>query len=94
MHQIEEDVFYVVKQNSPGDRYDDAQRAIYMACRGRLNLDCGDLHDRNMNATAALRDVGFEVFPISILLSLFPRALHFATAQVEAQTTINKPISK
>ncbi len=75
---IEEDLFYVIKRNSPGARYDDAQRAIYLAARGRLRLDLGDLHARNLNAAAALRQVGFEVLPISILLSLFPRALHFA----------------
>lgn len=78
--QIEEDVFYVVKRESPGSRYDDAQRAIYMAARGRLNLDEGDLHFENLNAAAALRQVGYEVLPISILLSLFPRSLHFAAA--------------
>jgi hypothetical protein len=96
MTQIEEDVFYVVKQNSPGDRYDEAQRAIYMAARGRLNLDSGDFHNQNMNAAAALRDLGFEVLPISMLLYLFPRALHFATGQpneIRLESKIHVPSS-
>jgi hypothetical protein len=94
MTQIEEDLFYVVKQDSPGERYDEAQRAIYMAARGRLNLDTEDLHDQNMNAAAALRNLGFEVLPISMLLYLFPRALHFATAhsnEIRIENKIHAP---
>jgi hypothetical protein len=75
---IEEDFIYVIRKDSPGEYYDDAQRAVYMAARGRLNLDSGDLHFRNLNAAAALRQLGYEVLPIKILLSLFPRALYFA----------------
>lgn len=79
MMSVEEDVNYVVARPSPGERYDDAQRAIYMAARGRLNLDEGEKHQQNLNAAAALRQVGgFEVLPISIMVSLFPRALLFA----------------
>lgn len=75
---IEEDYFYLVRLDSPGAAYDDAQRAIYRAARGRLHLDKGDTHARNLNAAAALRQIGFEVFPISVLISLFPRTLDFA----------------
>ncbi len=78
---IEEDLFYVIRKESPGPHYDDAQQAIYMAARGRLHLDKGETHARNLNAAAALRQIGYEVFPISIMLSLFPRALHFAAAE-------------
>jgi hypothetical protein len=77
---IEGDFFYVTRRTSPGPYYDDAQRAIYMAARGRLNLDNGEKHKRNLNAAAALRQIGYEVLPISVMLSLFPRALHFAAA--------------
>jgi hypothetical protein len=77
---IEEDLLYVIRKDSPGEYFDDAQRAIYMAARGRLNLDSGDRHVKNLNAAAALRQLGYEVFPISILLSLFPQALYFAAA--------------
>jgi hypothetical protein len=79
---IEEDFIYVIRRNSPGPRYDDAQRAIYMAARGRLNLDDGNQHSKNLNAAAALRQLGYEVLPISLMLSLFPRALHFAAAHL------------
>jgi hypothetical protein len=77
---IEEEVTYVIQQKSPGAVYDDAQRAIYMAARGRLNLDRGKRHSENLNAAAAIRQAGYEVFPISIMISLFARALHFAAA--------------
>ncbi len=77
---IEEDLFYVTRRPSPGRHYDHAQRAIYMAARGRLKLDSGAPQAKNLNAAAALREVGFEVLPISIMVSLFPRALHFATS--------------
>jgi hypothetical protein len=83
---VEEDLF-VVRQSSPGSYYDDAQRAIYMAARGRLNLDFGDQHLRNLNAAAALRQLGYEVWPISILLSFFPTRLHFAAMERESQKT-------
>ena len=78
---IEEDLFYVVRKNSPGEQFNDAQRAIYMAARGRLGLEEGEQHTKNLNAAAALRQIGYEVLPISIMLSLFPRALHFAAAE-------------
>jgi hypothetical protein len=84
---IEEDAHYVVKQQSPGKLYDDAQRAVYMAARGRLNLDGGDQHHNNLNAAAALRQIGFEVLPISMWLSLFSRTLY------EATHSANKPTS-
>ena len=79
-----EDAFYVIRKISPGPRYDDAQRAMYMAARGRLNLDDGAKHAGNLNAAAALRQIGYEVLPISTMLSLFPRALHFAAAGITA----------
>ena len=78
---IEEDFIYVIRKDSPGEYYDDAQRAIYLAARGRLNLDSGDRHVRNLNAAAALRQLGYEVLPITILLSLFPRALYFSATE-------------
>lgn len=78
--QIEEDSTYLVRRPSPGSRYDDAHRAMYMAARGRLCLDAKAAHMRNLNAAAALRQIGYEVLPISTMLSLFPRALHFAAA--------------
>jgi hypothetical protein len=53
-----------------------------MAARGRLNLDRDEEHDNNLNAAAALRQLGYEVLPISFLLSLFPRTLHFASANL------------
>ena len=77
---LEEDFLYVIRSSSPGTRYDDAQRAIYMAAKGRLNLDNGERHLENINAAAALRQIGYEVLPISVMLSLFPRVLHLATA--------------
>jgi hypothetical protein len=77
---IEQDFFYLVQLESPGAPYDDAQRAIYRAARGRLNLDVGEMHLRNLNFAAALRQIGYEVFPISVLLSLFSKMLDFATA--------------
>jgi hypothetical protein len=77
---IEEEVTYVVRRKSPGVFYDDAQRAIYMAVRGRLNLDEGERHLENLNAAAAIRQTGYEVLPISMMISLFPRSLHFAGA--------------
>ncbi len=73
---IEEDFLYLVQYESPGAPYDDAQRAIYRAARGRLNLDTGETHLRNLNFAAALRQIGYEVFPISVLLSLFSRMLN------------------
>jgi hypothetical protein len=79
---IEEDFIYIIRKPSPGPKYDDAQRAIYMAARGRLNLDRDEEHDNNLNAAAALRQLGYEVLPISFLLSLFPRTLHFASANL------------
>jgi len=72
---IEEDLNYVIRQASPGPRYDDAQTAIYMAARGRLNLDTDSQHDKNMNAAAALRELGFEVLPISTMIAFFPKML-------------------
>ena len=77
---IEQDYFYLVQLESPGASYDDAQRAIYRAARGRLNLDTGETHLRNLNFAAALRQIGYEVFPIPVLLSLFSRMLDFAAA--------------
>lgn len=77
---IEEDFFYVVKRDSPGTLYDEAQRTIYMAARARLGLDSGARHVENLNAAAALREVGFEVLPISALMSLFPASLDLAAA--------------
>jgi hypothetical protein len=88
---IEEDFFYVIRKESPGPHYDDAQRAIYMAARGRLNLDQGERHGQNLNAAAALRQIGYEVLPISIMLSLFPRALHFAAAEQPETNDGEKP---
>ncbi len=82
---IEEEVSYLIRQGSPGHLFDDAQRAIFMASRGRLNLDNGTRHEENLNAAAALRQIGYEVLPISVMLSLFPRSLHFAA--VEKQRT-------
>ena len=78
---IEEDSYYVVRQSSPGAFYDDAHRAIYSAARGRLHLDAGAAHSKNLNAAAALRQIGYEVLPISTMLSLFPRTLHLAGAE-------------
>lgn len=78
---IEEDVFHVIRRGSPGAFYDDAQRAIYMAARARLHLDSGQRHIDNINAAAALRQIGYEVLPISVMMALFPRSLHFAAAQ-------------
>ncbi len=80
---IEEDLIYVIRRNSPGLNYDDAQRTIYLAARGRLGLDSGNLHLRNLNAAAALRHVGYEVLPIALLISLFPKTLQFAAAEAE-----------
>lgn len=77
---VEEDLIYVIRRNSPGSNYDDAQRAIYLAARGRLKLDSDGLHTHNLNAAAALRQVGYEVLPISVLLSLFPKTLHMVAA--------------
>jgi hypothetical protein len=84
---IEEDSYYVVRQQSPGVHYDDAHRAIYRAARGRLQLDAGETHSKNLNAAAALRQIGYEVLPISTMLSLFPRMLHFAGAENPAEKT-------
>ncbi|MGF1621683.1 MAG: hypothetical protein ACFCUR_13840 [Rhodomicrobiaceae bacterium] len=78
---IEEDLIYVIRRNSPGPYYDDAQRAIYLAARGRLGLDSDDIHMRNLNAAAALRQIGYEVVPIGLLISLFPRTLHLVAAE-------------
>jgi hypothetical protein len=75
---IEEEFIYLIRHNSPGASYDDAQRAIYMAARARLNLDQGRRHLENLNAAAAVRQAGFEVLPVSEMISLFPRSLHFA----------------
>lgn len=75
---IEEEFTYLIRQMSPGARYDDAQRAIYMAARGRLNLDKGKRHLQNLNAAAAIRQAGYEVLPISVMVSLFSRSLHFS----------------
>ena len=78
---IEEDFFYVVRRDLRNAYYDDAQRAIYLAARGRLNLDSGERHSRNLNAAAALRQVGYEVLPVSTMLSMFPEVLHVSAAQ-------------
>jgi hypothetical protein len=75
---VEEDLAHVIKMESPGFYYDDAQRALYMAARGRLNSDSGLQHFKNMNAAAALRQVGYEVLPISVMLSLFSRIFYIA----------------
>jgi hypothetical protein len=80
MQPIEEDTFYVARRNTPGAYYDEAQRAIYLAARGRLKLDTGTRHDENLLAAAALRQIGYEVLPVSVALCLLPRSLHFATA--------------
>jgi hypothetical protein len=82
---IEEDSFYVIRRDSPGAYYDDAQRTIFMAAKGRLNLDTGAEHEKNLNAAAALRQIGFEILPISYLLLLFPRSLHFAAVAQQEQ---------
>jgi hypothetical protein len=78
---IEEDVYYLVRQQSPGVHYDDAHKAIYRAVRGRLHMDTGESHSNNLNAAAALRQIGYEVLPISTMLSLFPLTLHFAGSE-------------
>jgi hypothetical protein len=78
---VEEDLIYVIRRDSPGMHYDDAQRAIYLAARGRLSLDSDNLHARNLNAAAALRHVGYEVLPIALLVSLFPKTLQFVAAE-------------
>jgi hypothetical protein len=80
---IEEDAYYLVRKDSPGPRYDDAYRAIYMAGRGRLGLDVDDSkrHLENLNAAAALRQTGYEVLPISTMLGLLPRMLHSAASE-------------
>ncbi len=78
---IEEDVYYLVRQQSPGVYYDDAYKAIYRAVRGRLHLDAGETHSKNLNAAAALRQIGYEVLPISAMLSLFPLTLRFAGSE-------------
>jgi hypothetical protein len=82
---IEEDSFYVIRRDSPGPYYDDAQRTIYMAAKGRLNIDTGAEHEKNLNAAAALRQIGFEILPISYLLLLFPRSLHFAAVEPQLE---------
>jgi hypothetical protein len=82
---VEEDYFYVTKRDSPNLYYDEAQRKIYLSARGRLGLDKGEDHTKNLNAASALRQMGFEVLPISVMLSLFPRALHFSATEVEHQ---------
>ena len=86
---VEEDYFYVIKRTSPGPLYDDAQRAIYMSARGRLNLDTGAQHLENLNAASALRQIGYEVLPISIMLSMFPRSLHFAAARAAEDAAVS-----
>jgi hypothetical protein len=78
---IEEDFFYVVKRQSPGERYDHAQRAIYLAARARLGMDSGSRQIENLNAAAALRQNGFEVWPISVLISFFPQILNLAAEE-------------
>ena len=78
---IEGDSFYVIRRPSPGRAYEDAQRAIYMAARARLFLDSGREHKRNLIAAAALRQIGFEVLPISVGNVTFCRA-RFTTLQV------------
>jgi hypothetical protein len=78
---LEEDSFYVVRRNSPGLTFDSAQRAIYRAARGRLNLDTGERHSENLLAAAALRQLGYEVLPISVAITLLPRSLYFAAAE-------------
>jgi hypothetical protein len=91
---IEEDLSYVVRQESPGPRYDDAHRTMYMAARGRLGLDTTSAHALNLNAAAALRQIGYEVLPISTMLSLFPRALHFAAAHIPAPEKMSQTPKK
>ena len=72
---IEDDLSYLVNKASPGLEYDDAQRLIYKAARGRLNLDSGSLHAENLNAAAALRSVRFEVMTLPEMLNLYPQSL-------------------
>jgi hypothetical protein len=81
--RVEEDIMYVIKRETPGVLYDDAQKAIYMAARGRLSLDSGVRHIENLNAASALRQIGYEVLPISIMLLLFPKSLHLAAISSE-----------
>lgn len=78
---IEEDSFYVKSVASPGKKYDQAQKAIYRAARGRLKLDNGATHQENLHAAAVLRELGFEVLPVAIALSILPRALFFASTK-------------
>ncbi len=59
----------VIKVDSPGFDYDQAQRLIYLAARGRLKLDTGEKHKDNLKAAAALRERGFETWPIDIMMS-------------------------
>jgi hypothetical protein len=74
-------LFYLVRKKSPGQAYDDAQRAIYRAARGRLALDRGERQTENLLAAAALRHIGFEVLPISVAVTLLPRSLYFAATE-------------
>jgi hypothetical protein len=78
---IEGDNFYIIRKHSPGRAYDDAQRAIYMAARARLQLDDGSKQDRNLIAAAALRQIGYEVLPIAVAMSLLPRSLYYAAGK-------------
>lgn len=80
---VEEAPYYLIRKRSPGADYDDAQRTIFLASRARLKMDEGEDHLRNLNAAAALRQVGYEVLPISLLLLLFPKILQLSAAAID-----------
>lgn len=87
---VEGEITYLIRKGSPGRAYDDAQRAIYRAARGRLHLDTGTKHEENLLAAAGLREVGYEVLPISVALSLIPRSLYYAAAPEPQDIKKNK----
>jgi hypothetical protein len=90
---IEGETFYVIRKESPGEAYDDAQRTIYRATRGRLHLDTGREHDGNLLAAAALREAGYEVLPIAVAMSLLPRSLYYAYAAAGSQQGPEKSVN-
>jgi hypothetical protein len=89
LHPIEGDSFYIIRKDSPGEDYDDAQRTIYRAARGRLHLDSGEEHEKNLLAAAALREAGYETLPIAVAMSLLPRSLYYAAAEEQQPTKKN-----
>lgn len=84
-----------VSDDHQARQYDNAYRAIYLAARGRLAHTTSPTvlaSQEEESAIAALRQEGFEVFPVAIAVSLLPELITAAArpAEVDSGPSVNE----